>query len=242
MELDPVYLKSAHYINSGAQTLIQQAQSVINQAIFVQNPDSAPDPIPEPDEISKAIALYLYVRDQWRYDPYDLVLDPAKLKASDILERNAGNCCEKAILLAGLARAAGIPARLGFARVYNHLGTARLEELLKTNLMVFHGFTELYLNEKWVKATPAFNKDLCEKLNVNPLEFNGLEDSIFQEYDRGEGKQFMEYVHDYGTFSDFPYTYFMEELMSHYPHVFEDKMEIVRGYLETAAKQEILTK
>ena len=44
---------------------------------------------------------------------------------------------------------------------------------------------------------------LCERHGVAPLEFNGLEDSIFQPYSL-EKKQFMEYVTDYGTYADIP--------------------------------------
>ena len=47
-----------------------------------------------------------------------------------------------------------------------------------TDLFVFHGYTELYLDGKWVKATPAFNLSLCTKFRVKPLEFDGRADSI----------------------------------------------------------------
>ncbi|NIV15920.1 MAG: transglutaminase, partial [Aliifodinibius sp.] len=99
----------------------------------------------------------------------------------------------------------------------------------KTNIMVFHGYTELHLNGRWVKATPAFNKELCEKLRVAPLEFNGEEDSIFQEYNH-EGGKFMEYLHDYGRFPDVPYELFVHELKKHYPHVFEKQSGKFREY------------
>jgi hypothetical protein len=87
-------------------------------------------------------------------------------------------------------------------------------------VFVFHGYTELFLEGKWVKATPAFNKSLCEFIGVHPLEFNGREDSIFQEYD--DGVHFMEYIHFHGTFSDIPLDYFIATLRKHYPHLFAD--------------------
>ena len=98
-----------------------------------------------------------------------------------------GHCIDKALLLAACARALGIPAQLHFANVRNHVGTAKLEERLGTDLLVFHGYTELWLDERWVAATPAFNKALCDRLGVAPLEFDGEHDSIFQAYDREAG-------------------------------------------------------
>jgi transglutaminase-like putative cysteine protease len=142
------------------------------------------------------------------------------MNASSLIKRNYGYCIEKANLLGACARVFKIPSRLGFAKVKNHLGADRFKKILRTDVFVFHGFTELYLNKKWVKATPAFNKELCNKLNVAPLEFDGKNDSIFQEYNR-EGGKFMEYLHDYGTFADIPYDLFISELKLHYPHMFE---------------------
>ena len=137
-----------------------------------------------------------------------------------MLRRDYGYCVEKANLLGACARALGIPARLGFANVRNHIGTARLEKMLRTDVLVFHGYVELYLEEHWVKATPAFNAALCRRLGVAPLAFDGRHDSLFQQYDSSGGK-FMEYLHDYGTFPDVPRELFIDELKKHYPHIFE---------------------
>ena len=112
--------------------------------------------------------------------------------------------------------ARGIPARLHFANVRNHIGTEELERILGTDLLVFHGYTELFLEGRWVAATPAFNKELCEHLGVAPLEFDGREDSIFQQFDNAGG-QFMEYVHDYGAFATIPYALMIGEWRKHYP-------------------------
>jgi transglutaminase-like putative cysteine protease len=105
--------------------------------------------------------------------------------------------------LCALGRACGIPSRLGFADVHNHLATRQLIDYLGSNIFSFHGFMEFYLEGKWVKATPAFNKELCRKARVMPLEFNGREDSIFQPFNE-EKKLFMEYITDHGTYADIP--------------------------------------
>lgn len=166
----------------------------------------------------KIKALYYAVRDGFWYDPYRLDFTTDAIKASHIVSRNYGYCIEKSCLFAAGARVLGIPSRMGFANVKNHIGTAKLEEVLKTNLLVFHGYAEIWLNNQWVKATPVFNKGLCQKLNVEPLEFDGSEHAVFQQYNKAGGK-FMEYLHDYGTFADIPYDMLIDELVKHYPHL-----------------------
>lgn len=172
-------------------------------------------------EREKAVALYYAVRDGFQYDPYVLDLRPEGLRASTLLTKTRGYCVEKAVLLAASARAVGIPSRLSFYIVRNHIATGRLEKILKTNYLVFHGVTELFVDGDWRKATPAFNRQLCEFLGVEPLEFDGTRDSIFQEFDHSGGR-FMEYLHDYGAFADLPYQLYLDELGRHYSHVFDE--------------------
>lgn len=167
----------------------------------------------------KAVALYYAVRDGFQYNPYVLDLRREGLKASNLLTRNRGYCVEKAILLAASARAVGIPSRLSFYIVRNHIATEKLEKALKKNYLVFHGAAELFLDGRWLKTTPAFNKSLCDYLSVEPLEFDGTADSIFQQFDKA-GNLFMEYLHEYGAFADFPYNLYLQELETHYPHIF----------------------
>ena len=156
--------------------------------------------------VDQAIQLYYLVRDQWRYYPYDISLEVAANKASNMLQKDYGHCLDKAVLLASLARGCGIPARLRLAKVKNHIATGRFVKALGTDELVPHGIAELYLDDAWVKLTPAFNKELCEHLNVAPLEFDGKNDSLFQEFDQ-EGGIFMEYLEDYGHFADLPMDY-----------------------------------
>ena len=205
--MNDIYLQPAEYINSDSEEVIKYTQNIIGHIT---------------DPVERAVIIYYAVRDGFNYNPYDIDLRGEAMKASSLLKRNYGYCVEKACLLAACARVAGIPSRLGFAKVRNHIGTEKLEEILKTNVLVFHGFTELFLEGKWVKATPAFNKSLCEKLKVESLDFNGTADSVFQPYNK-EGGQFMEYLHDYGTFDDVPYELFISELKKHYPHLFTEK-------------------
>ena len=197
------YLKSTEFLDSDSESVRAYAERHAG--------DAATD-------VERAVNLYYAVRDDFQYDPYVLDLRRDSMKASALLEKTRGYCVEKALLLAASARAVGIPSRLSFYIVRNHIATERLAKALEKDYLVFHGAAEMYLDGKWVKATPAFNKRLCDFLGVDPIEFDGKSDAIFQEYDR-TGNVFMEYLHDYGPFDDMPYEMFLDELDKHYPHL-----------------------
>lgn len=208
-----LYLHDTYFIDHGQPMVQKFALSLVSENMT---------------QSEKAIALYEAVRDGWRYNPYHLDFHPASLQASEVLQSKEAHCIGKAILYAACLRFVGIPARLHFYQVQNHLGTSRLEEFLNTNVLVFHGATEVFLKGKWVVATPAFNKELCEKLGVDVLEFDGEHDSIFQKYAREQGK-FMEYLHDYGSFHDLPYEFMLREFKRVYGDVIQDSSPLQEG-------------
>jgi len=155
------------------------------------------------DPVTTAVKLYHAVRDNIWYDPYVPFYLPIHYQASRVLKSGRGFCISKAALLCALGRTCGIASRLGFATVKNHLASRQLLEYLGSDLFVFHGYTEFYLNDQWVKATPAFNIELCKIHKVPALDFNGIEDSVFQPYN-SENQQFMEYVEYHGEYADVP--------------------------------------
>ena len=176
-------------------------------------------------EITKA--LFNFIRDEFSYYPFQIDLRKEALKASSQLTKKHGYCVSKAILLVACLRYKKIPARLCFFNVKNHLGTGKLEQALNTDLIVFHGGSEVYLNQKWIKLVPAFDKNLCEKLGVEVLKFDGENDAIFQEYNSSDEsdankQKYMEYIHNYGSFSDFPYELAKTELQKYYPEAFDE--------------------
>ena len=187
--MDKKYLAPTAIIDSDNTIIIEYANDTVIDA--------------GEDQIEKAVKLYYAVRDGIWYDPYYPFYLAEHYRASNVLKSGRGFCISKVSLLCALGRACNIPSRVGFATVRNHLATPKLIEFLGSDLFVYHGFTEFYLGGKWVKATPAFNEDLCKKQKLIPLEFNGREDSIFQTYNM-EKKEFMEYLEFHGTFSDIP--------------------------------------
>lgn len=174
---------------------------------------------PKASKREQAIALYYKVRDMFIYDPYHLDLRPAGLKSSVILQKKRAWCVEKAIVLATGLRALGIPTKLGYGIVVNHIGTERLSSYLQRHEIVFHGYTSVLIDGKWVKATPAFDRGVCRISKVAPLDWDGKSDAMLQAY-QGE-KQFMEYIHIYGEFDDVPIALMNSEMKKYYPHLFE---------------------
>jgi transglutaminase-like putative cysteine protease len=174
------------------------------------------------DPVGKARALYRVVRDEIRYDPYIDYTDKETYRASSVLEKGHGYCVGKASLYAALCRASGIPARLGLADVKNHLATPRLLEAVGTDLFAYHGYVEIMPGDiatgRWVKVTPTFNESLCRKLGVPPLEFSGDSDALLQPFD-GDGRAFMSYVTQHGTFLDVPAKFLIAEMSRLYPNL-----------------------
>jgi transglutaminase-like putative cysteine protease len=151
----------------------------------------------------KAVKLYLRVRDDIKYNPYLPFYKPEHYLASNVIKNRTGFCIPKAALLCAVARASGIPARIGFASVRNHLSTNQFLQYLGTDLIAYHVFSELWIEGRWVKATPAFNAGICLLHKVPPLEFDGINDSIFHEFN-GDQKKFMEYTAFHGVYHDVP--------------------------------------
>lgn len=170
------------------------------------------------DSLEAAKALYLKVRDGQLYDPFHLNLKPEALVSSEIIHKKRAWCVEKSILMASALRALDIPSKLGFAIVKNHLNSDRLIHYLKKDEIVFHGYVCAYIQEKWVRCTPAFDRRICAISGVRPLSWDGLNDSMFQAFEKDQ--KFMEYVLYYGEFADLPIELMRSEMEAHYPHLY----------------------
>ena len=189
-----IYLKPTPVIDCNAPPVREKAQNLTAD---------------KENDVEKAKALFYFVRDEIKYNPYVLHNLAEHNKASVTLNREEGYCVQKAILLAALARGAAIPARLGFADIRNHIVPQKLLELMHgNNLFIYHGYCELYIGQKWVKATPAFDLEMCQKHHIIPVEFDGKNNATFHRYNQ-EGKLHIEYVHDYGHYPDLP----LEEML-----------------------------
>jgi transglutaminase-like putative cysteine protease len=182
----------------------------------------------------QAVRIFYAVRDRIKYDPYRIDLARNKMRASVILQNGYGYCVAKAMLLTAAARVLGIPARLRFADIRNFLTPERLRAVMKTDLFTWHGYTEMLLDDCWVKATPAFNLAMCEKLDIVPVEFDGIHDATFAEFDK-KGRRHIEYVRDHGHFPDLPYTLIVEHFRKDYPIFFTKEKDDFLADLEREA-------
>jgi transglutaminase-like putative cysteine protease len=194
------YLSATPFIDSDNPEIVAFAHDALGHAATIKE---------------KALALYGAVRDQIQYDPYIDFFDPAEFRASEVLRAGKGFCVGKSALLAAAARVAGIPARPGYADVRNHLTSKRLKEQVG-DIFIWHSYTELEIDGQWVKCTPAFDKVLCERAGIAPLDFDGVNDSLFHPFDQ-VGRRHMEYLKDRGAFADVPFATIVADFKTFYP-------------------------
>ena len=158
-------------------------------------------------ESDKATALYYFVRDEIQHNPYAPSQHFEDYKASVTLKRGNGFCQHKAVLLVALSRAVGIPGRLGFVDVRDHLLSEKFRKMIGgDNLLIQHGYAELYLHGRWTHVSPAYDLETCRKAGFIPVEFDGFNDARDSAHDQ-EGKPHIEHEKDHGHFDDFPFDY-----------------------------------
>jgi len=188
------YLNPTYYMDYTKPAVLKKALELVNG-------------IPEKNDIQKAIKLFYYVRDQIKYvvEFDNEYYNRKNLKASATLERGYGFCIQKAVLLAALARAVRIPSRLHFNDIINHMTSEKYREYVGSDKFIYHGYTELFLNGKWIEANVAFDKELSARKNWPIVNFDGVRPGLFAHQD-GTGKPFIDYIKDHGTFADVPYT------------------------------------
>lgn len=169
------------------------------------------------DERAVAVALFTAVRDSIRYDPYGVSADPGDFRASTIVGSASNWCVPKAVLYTASLRHLGIPARLAFADVRNHLTSEKLTEAMGTDLFAWHGYTEVHLDGRWLRASTAFNVEMCDRFGVKVLDFDGTSDALLHAYDTA-GNRHMEYVRQRGSFTDLP----LDEIFATFAEVYPD--------------------
>ncbi|KJK38651.1 transglutaminase-like superfamily protein [Streptomyces variegatus] len=185
-------------------------------------------------DTDRAVALYYAVRDGIRYEVYDADLSRRGLTASRVIERGAGFCVHKSIVYAAALRAVGVPSRIVYADVRNHLASPRLRELVGGDVFRFHSLTSVHLGGTWLKATPVFNKLLCRLYGIKPLDFDGRTDSLYHPYDE-QGRRHMEFLTLRGEFDDVPYSLVTDGIRQAHPLLFASTDRTAAGSLVTEA-------
>ena len=179
------YLKSNSTIDSDSEIIQEKARSLTEEKSSLAE---------------KAVSIFYFTRDKIRYNPYASLYP---LEASSILEMGYGFCVQKAVLLAALARASGIPARLGFVNIRNHRLDHQWQKIFQTDIVVFHGFTEMNIGGRWLKATSAFDLRMCSKNGFVPVDFDGKKHAMLHSHDKN-GKPHIDYLKQLGSYDDVP--------------------------------------
>jgi transglutaminase-like putative cysteine protease len=200
MQVDPAWLFPTWFIDSDDGAVAAFADEAAGGAV---------------DPIEVAVRLFHAVRDGFRYDPYNVVYDRDAFRASSVVASSSNWCVPKSVLLTAAARHRGIPARLGFADVRNHLTSEKLSAQMGTDLFAWHGYSELLLEDRWFKLSTAFNIELCERFGTKPLDFDGTDDALMHPYDQA-GNRHMEYVNQRGSFDDLP----LERILADFAEIY----------------------
>lgn len=199
---DGLYLAPAEYVDSDHPEVVGLAKALAEGR-------------PTPGAI--AAAIFEHVRDvEYGAPDFDRL---ESFRASDLLRKGRGYCVPKAAAFAALCRAAGIPARVAFADVTNHIATPKTLELMGGEVFAWHGYAEVFLDGRWLKASPTFDAPLCRRMGVAPLTFDGRHDAHLQAYD-GEGRAFMRYDRLHGSFHDVPAKFLAAEMVRRYPRAY----------------------
>ena len=190
MEDMSIYLQPTEFFDFDKKGVYEKAHEITKGITF---------------EKEKAIKLFYWVRNEIKYNM--MTYNPkikANFKASTTLRRGDGFCVSKSILLSSFARAVGIPARIHLVDLINHKISQKVIDFMGTNVMYYHGYSEFYLNNKWIKLTPSFDTNTAIKGRFLPMvEFDGEHNAIFPKFDN-EGNPFGEYLTDRGIHADLP--------------------------------------
>ena len=196
----PTWLQPTWYIDADDPRVVAFAESAVGDVT---------------DPTAKAVRLFYAVRDGFRYDPYNISHEPEDFRASAVVESGSNWCVPKSVLLTAAARAQGIPARLGFADVRNHLTSEKLKATMSSDVFAWHGYSEVLLDDGWHKLSTAFNVELCDRFGVKTLEFDGTGDALMHPFDEA-GRQHMEYIRQRGSFDDLP----LDEIMATFAEIY----------------------
>ncbi|MFC1925953.1 transglutaminase family protein [Chloroflexota bacterium] len=191
-----LYLKPTEAINSDHKAIRKAAAELTINCI---------------SDAEKAVKLFNFVRDSIRFNPYMVSVYFQDFIASTILERGKGYCVHKAVILAALSRAAGIPTRLCFAKIRNHKVHPDVFKLLGTDVFIRHGYDQFYLEGKWINVASTFDKLLCQKNRLRVVEFDGVHDAFLPETDM-DGNPHVDYMEVYGPQADLPFEWVVKEV------------------------------
>ena len=203
--MEKEYLQPTEFIDSDSYLIQNKALEISGLSV---------------DRRDLTVKLFYFVKDKIKYYIFAEYFNREAYRASETLKRGWGYCVQKAVLLTALSRALGIPAKICFADIINHSLPRHIYEILKTNMFVYHGYTEIFLGGKWIKLTPIFDEKSLNKMKVKIIEFNGKNDIMLPQYNE-DGERLFEYIRYRGCYSDLPYEDIVNEFQKVYKFIFK---------------------
>jgi len=168
--------------------------------------------------VQKAEPLFDFIREI----PYafHISFSAEDYKASAILKANRGFCTQKAILFCTLARCAGIPAGIHFYDIVDYTLADHFTQFLKTNTLVYHGITSLYLNGKWLQYDATIDTRLAARKGMRPVVFSRDKDCLNPPYGLNNQPN-IEYIKDRGLYADVTFSDLQNWYKKNYSHLSE---------------------
>ena len=124
-------------------------------------------------------------------------------QATATLERGGGFCQQKAVLLAALLRARGIPAGVVFQDLLDHKIPPHYVAFIGSQRLELHGLTCAFLDGRWVRLDATLPRDFVERKRYRLVEFDGESDAVLAETDI-DGEPHFEVLEELGTWPDLP--------------------------------------
>jgi transglutaminase-like putative cysteine protease len=202
MENLDAFLKPGRFINSDHPLVRETVAEILAGA------ESAP-------EAERARRVFDFARDKIWFSPWEPSREDDSVTASTVLRTRKGFCAHKGVALTALARAAGIPARVGMLDMRNHQAAERLKQMLRTNVFIGGAFTDMYVNGRWTRFTPVFNVELCQKLGWPVVRWNGVGDAMWPPV-LADGRPYIEVLTVHGVFEDWPHDLFKKLVSEFY--------------------------
>lgn len=144
-------------------TEILDLDSPAVQAIAASVPDGPPAQI--------AAAAFEAVRDGVRYNFAPDLETRDDWRASATLARGNGFCQQKAVVLAAVLRARGIPAALGYQDLFDDKVRPPYSDMLGGKVLRWHGMVLAHVDGRWLVADASLDRGLCEKRGYRLAEW-----------------------------------------------------------------------
>lgn len=153
--------------------------------------------------VERARRVFAFVKDRIRYE-FSAKMSEEEYIASYVLAAGRGFCVQKAVLLAALGRAAGVPTALALSDLRDRSLPAWVTEALTTDVMHHHGLNAFWLDGAWVKVDASLSPDVVERKGYRDVVFAPPEDALLAPTTLA-GAPHADYVAFHGLYADLPF-------------------------------------